>query len=128
MFYIFHSQEERRAFYGGAMLEMQFCKMNPAYGMEELVAVDNIAHWQDDSLYVADENLFYQEYGHIFTAGVYNNLASGPVDLYGINYYAPEQTASMIEKIRAEKPCGYELLTDWLEKSRAYNGFYILGL
>jgi len=128
LFYRFRSQEERSAFGGAAMLELQYCRLHSANTLSDLVAVENIVHWQNDSLYVADELLFYQEYSHIFNCGVYNNLNSGTVDIYGINYYAPEQTERLLQRLRAEKPCGYEQLADWLEESRDFHGFYILGL
>jgi hypothetical protein len=90
--------------------------------------VNSDVHWQDDSLYVDDENKFYKEYSSIFDCGVYNNLSSGTVDVYGLNYYSPEKTDIIIDKLGREKPCDYQMLLDWLEKSKEYNGFYILGI
>ena len=81
-----------------------------------------------DSLYVSDENAFYQEYGHIFDCGTYNNLETGPVDLYGINYYSVSLMDTIIERIRESKPADYTVLVDWLERAKGYNGFYILGV
>lgn len=72
--------------------------------------------------------MFFQEYSGIFDCGTYNNMKTGIVDLYGINYYAPSLTDSMIERLKKEKPTDYEVLVEWLGKSKAYNGFYILGI
>lgn len=86
--------------------------------------------WQNDSLYIYidDDNAFYQEYSRIFDCGTYNNLKTGTVDLCGINYYAPSLTDSIIDRLFKEKPADYEVLMEWLIKSKMYNGFYILGI
>lgn len=128
MFHVFASQEERRAFGGSAFMEMQFCRLPTGTAIKDIVAVDSIKHWQNDSLYISDENEFYQEYSHIFDCGIYNNLKSGTVDVYGINYYAPPQLDSIVERISGERPRGHELLLEWLNQAKAYNGFYILGI
>ncbi len=96
--------------------------------LNKLVAVSSIKYWADDSLYIGDENLFYQEYSPVFNCGTYNNLKSGTVDIYGINYYAPYAVDSVIERIYEDKPTDYITLLDWLNNSKKYNGFYILGL
>lgn len=128
LFYTFNSQEERKNYGGSAFIEMQFCKFPIGTPVKRLVAVESINYWQNDSLYTDDENAFYMEYGDIFNCGTYNNLKCGKVDIYGINYYAPLLTDCIIEKLRKDKPTDYEILIEWLDKSRAYNGFYILGI
>lgn len=130
LFHIFSSQEERRKYGGSAFIEIQFCKLPIGAGVKELVAVSSINHWQNDSLYVYIDNteVFLEEYGHIFTRGIYNNLESGNVDIYGINYYTPALTDSIIEKIRMEKPVDHKIVIEWLKRAKAYNGFYILGI
>lgn len=128
LFHIFKSQEERRKFGGSAFIEIQFCKLPSETTTRNLVAVNSINHWQNDSLYIDDENLFYQEYSKIFNSGIYNNMKSGAVDIYGINYYAPSLVDSIIAKLQKGKPVDYEILIEWLTKSKAYNGFYILGI
>lgn len=130
LFHIFSSQKERRRFGGSAFIEIQFCKLPLGTEIEKLVAVSSITHWQNESLYIYinDENVFYQEYSHIFDCGTYNNLKSGTVDIYGINYYSPSFIDSIIGKILEDKPTDYEVLIEWLTKSKAYNGFYILGI
>lgn len=128
LFHVFNSQEERRNYSGSAFVEIQFCKLPVGTATDKLVAVDSINNWQNDSLYIDNENEFYQEYSNIFDCGIYSNLKCGTVDLYGINYYAPLLTDSIIERLRRDKPTDYVILTEWLIKSRKYNGFYILGL
>ena len=128
LFHVFHSQSDRWRFGSSALIELQFCKLPFGMKAEELVDVDRINHWQNDSLYVNEVDLFFQEYSHIFPYGTYNNLQSGVVDIYGINYYAPSFTNSIIEKLREEEPTDYEILVEWLDKSKPYNGFYILGI
>ena len=128
LFHIFNSQEERRNYGGSAFVEIQFCKLPSGTATDRLVAADSINNWQDDSLYIDDENVFYKEYSSFFDCGIYNNLKCGTVDIYGINYYAPALIDSIIERLRREKPVDYEVLIEWLIKSRRYNGFYILGL
>lgn len=126
LFHIFNSQRERRECGGSCFIELQFCSLPKGTPIETLVNSD--VHWQDDSLYVDDENKFYKEYSSVFDCGVYNNLSSGTVDVYGLNYYSPEKTDIIIDKLGREKPCDYQMLLDWLKKSKEYNGFYILGI
>ena len=126
LFHIFDTQQERRVYGGSDFIELQFCRLPADTPIKKLV--DSDVYWLDDSLYVDDENLFYDEYSEIFSCGIYNNLSSGVVDLYGLNYYSPDLTDTIIEKIKQKKPLDYEMLLDWLNKSKAFNGFYILGL
>lgn len=128
LFHILNSQEERRNYGNSAFVEIQFCKLPVGTITDKLVAVDSINNLQNDSLYIDDENVFFQEYSSIFDCGTYSNLKCGTVDMYGINYYTPALTDSIIERLRMEKPADYEVLVEWLIKSRRYNGFYILGL
>lgn len=128
LFHVFSSQEERRNYGGSAFIEMQFCKLSSATKIKDLVAVSNINHWKEDSLYINDDSVFYKEYSHIFNCGIYNNLKSGIVDVYGINYYAPSLIDSIIKRVLEDKPTDYEMLIKWLKKSKMYNGFYILGM
>ena len=128
VFHMFASQEERRSFGGSAFIEIQFCKIPHGAKVKKIVAVNSINHWQNDSLYIDDEDTFYQEYGNIFNCGIYNNLKSGTVDIFGINYYAPCLIDSMIAKLQKGKPSDYKTLVEWLKKAKEYNGFYILGI
>ena len=128
LFHTFFSQSERRDFGGSAFIEIQFCKLPVRSSIKSIVDVSSIKNWKNDSLYVSDENAFYQDYGQIFDCGTYNNLETGPVDLYGINYYPASITDTIIERIRESKPADYTVLIDWLERTKDYNGFYILGV
>lgn len=128
LFHMFSSQEERRDYGGSAFIEIQFCRMPAGTAVKELVSASNVNNWQNDSLYISDENRFCREYSHIFDCGTYNNLKCGPIDIYGINYYAPSLTDSIMERIQKDKPADYEVLAEWLRRSERYNGFYILGI
>ncbi len=130
MFDSFASQTGRKEFGGSDFLEIQFCRMPPETKMETAVAVDSINRWLDDSLYISgdDTNAFLKEYGCIFDCGIYNNLETGTVDPYGINYYRPDFIDAIIAKILEIKPTDYEKLVEWLHTAKQYNGFYILGI
>lgn len=128
MFLSFESQEERREYGGSDFLELQFCRLPVGTPVKEIVDIDNIKDWKDDSLYVSDETDFVKIYGSFFTGGVYNNLQTGAVDLCGINYYSPKQTEKMISQLLKEKPTDYKRLICWLKEALSYNGFYVLGI
>ena len=125
---IFYTYEEKCMLQGSAFIELQFCRTPAGTDIRELVAVDSIENGRNDSLYVSDADRFYREYGKYFDCGVYNNLKQGAVDIYGINYYIPSVTDIVADGIRRDRPLDYERLLRWLEASRQYNGFYILGI
>lgn len=89
-----------------------------------------INSWKVDSLYVYADDMdeFYFNYKDIFCDGVYNNTKKGEIDLYGINYYSPNQLIAIIDKIEKQKPSDYEILLEWLKQGINYNGVYILGI
>ena len=128
LFHIFNSQEERRDYGGSAFIEIQLCRLPVGTKLKKIVAVSSINDWQNDSLYIDDVDLFYKEYSHIFHCGIYNNLKSGVVDIFGINYYPPELLDSIINRVNTDKPMNYEMLVEWLKQVKDYNGFYILGM
>ncbi len=128
LFYIFNSQEERKNCGGSSFVEIQFCKLPFGTKIDDLVSVINISNWENDSLYIRNENEFVREYGNIFDCGTYNNLKTGIVDVYGINYYEPKAIELITKRIIDKKPKGYGMLLEWLEKSKKYNGIYILGI
>lgn len=130
LFHAFSSQEERRKFGGSDFLEIQFCRMPQKTKAEKITAVDSIRHWRDDSLYVSgdDAGAFLQAYDGIFDCGIYNNLETGPIDPYGINYYGPDFIDVIIAKLLEKRPADYEKFAEWLNKAKKYNGFYILGV
>ncbi len=76
----------------------------------------HIRHWKTDSLYIYADDIdtFFRKYGSIFDCGIYNNMKTGTVDLFGINYYTPIMTEAVIEKFDKEKPEDYEVLAAWL--------------
>ena len=61
LFHTFNSQEERRAFGGSMFIELQFCKLPVGTKNKKIISVDSIVNWQNDSLYVSNENMFYKE-------------------------------------------------------------------
>lgn len=130
LFHAFNSQEERRKYGGSAFVEIQFCKMKSETKIQNIIAVSSIIHWQDESLYIYldDTESFVKEYSNIFDCGIFNNLRSGVVDIYGINYYKPDLVVIILSRILRNKPADYEVLIEWLKKAQRYNGFYILGI
>lgn len=130
LFRTFSSQEERREFGGTCFIELQYCRLPQGTGIKQIVSVDAIGFWKNDSLYIYgdDENEFVSRYGKIFAGGTYNNLECGPVDTCGINFYSREQTLQILEKVNEMKPLDYQTLLGWLEKAKTGIGFYILGL
>lgn len=130
LFHTFHSQAERKAFGGSDFIEIQYCRLPEETSLRDIVSIDAIKHWKDDSLYVCgdDMDLFYQHYGDIITGGVYNNGDCGPMDLLGINFYAGAQAAAMIDRLTEKKPPEYQVLCQWLQAGRQYLGVYVLGV
>lgn len=130
LFHSFNNQDERRAFGGSDFLELQFCKLKKGTRIKSIVATRNIANWCNDSLYVYgdDTDIFYNYYKDVFKNGVYNNLKSGDIDFFGINYYSPELVEEMIKTIEANKPEDYRIILAWLNKAKDFNGVYILGV
>lgn len=128
LFLTFDSQEERRKYGGTAFMEIQFCRMPRDSSIEKIVAVSNIKDWMNDSLYIHQIAEFTKIYGDFLDGGIYNNLKSGWIDVYGINYYKPDFVSLLIKKILDIKPIEYEVFIKWLNEAEKYNGFYILGI
>ena len=130
LFHSFNNQDERRAFGGSDFLELQFCKMKKGTNIKSIVLTRNIVDWCNDSLYVYgdDTDVFYKHYKDVFKNGVYNNLKSGDIDFFGINYYSADQVNEMIKIIEENKPEEYTVLLSWLNKAKEFNGVYILGV
>ena len=72
--------------------------------------------------------IFYRHYGSIITGGIYNNKESGPMDLWGINFYSRKQAAFFLDCIKIDKPPEYQVVQKWLQEVEQYIGFYVLGL
>ena len=130
LFHSFNNQEERRAFGGSEFLELQFCQLERGIKIKSIVSTKKIEHWNSASLYVHgdDFDAFYEHYKDVFKNGTYNNLKSGNVDFFGINYYSPEQVDEMINVIKEKQPKDYQVVLDWLNNAKVYNGVYILGV
>lgn len=130
LFHSFNNQDERRAFGGSDFLELQFCKMKKGTNIKSIVSTRNIIDWCNDSLYVYgdDTDVFYKHYKDVFKNGVYNNLKSGDIDFFGINYYSADQVNEMVKIIKENKPEEYTVLLSWLNKAKEFNGVYILGV
>ena len=130
LFHSFNNQDERRAFGGSDFLELQFCKIKKGTNIKSIVSTRNIIDWCNDSLYVYgdDTDVFYKQYKDVFKNGIYNNLKSGDIDFFGINYYSPELVEEMIKTIEANKPEDYAVILAWLNKAKEFNGVYILGV
>ena len=130
LFHSFQSQAERREFGGSDFIEIQYCRLPEGTSLREIVSIDAIKHWKDDSLYIFgdDMNLFDQHYGAIITDGVYCNGDRGPMDLCGINFYSRDQATDMLKRLAEEKPPEYQILCRWLQAGEQYLGFYLLGV
>ena len=126
MFIKFTNNEERRKYGGSAFVEFQFCKLRETTRIKKIV--NKINHWQEDSLYVYVDYMdkFIESYGNVFNCGTYNNLKSGPIDIFGVNYYKKSQIVDMIDKLMEID--NNEVLINWLKEALKYNGFYILGI
>ena len=100
----------------GACLELAYCKLSNKSDIKTIVSISNIPFSQPDSLYVdfAFIEDFINQYDDIFTGGTYNNLKSGPVDVCGLNYYNPDLTNQIINKIKEQKPQKFEVVLNWL--------------
>ena len=123
MFYQFQSQEERRAFSSGQLLEFQYC----APGVD-ILSLEAISFWKDDSLYLHHDDFaaFDARYGEIIRDGIYHNQKTGPVDPCGLNWFSSSLTAEIVRKLEAAGNAE-PLLLEWLKKAQT-NGFYILGI
>ncbi len=130
LFHVFQSQAERRKLGGSDFIEIQYCRLPQGTAIHQIVSVDSIEHWKNDSLYVFgdDVDVFFQNYGHIITGGVYNNETRGPMDLFGINFYSREQAASIWKRLKTETPLDYPVLLKWLMEVEQCLGFYVLGV
>ncbi len=128
LFHRFNNQAERRAFGGSDFLELQFCQHESGTSIKKIV--NKIENWRNDSLYISGDDMdtFYKCYKDVFKNGTYNNLKSGEIDFFGVNYYSPKQVDEMIKIIEETKPTDYKTVLDWLVKAKEFNGVYILGV
>ncbi len=110
MFHTFSNINERRKFGGSAFIELQYCKLSAQTKLKKIVSIKAIQNWKDDSLYihVNDLDSFVESYGSILNIGTYNNMKSGVIDVFGINYYTIENVKQLIDVITNRKPQGHE--------------------
>ena len=110
-------------------IEIQYCKLPLKTSIKRKVSVSKIKSQLQDSLYVTlgDADSFLDIYCEIFSNGVYNNLSTGKIDLFGINYYSNEEVKNIIKRLKEVKPKCYLQLLKWLE-AETFNGIYILGV
>ena len=129
LFYSYDAMQEATE-KAGPFIELQYCKAKQSTKLKKLVSVNSQKFKEESSLYVSSDDMyiFLDRYGEIFQNGIYNNLKSGIVDLFGINYYPPSQMKEIIEKLERTKPEDYLILSEWLKHGMNYNGFYILGI
>lgn len=130
IFHTFTSQSERRKYGGSCFIEFQYCTMPKDTELKQIVSIKNVEHWKNDSLYLHgdDMNEFWYAYSKIFLNGYYNNEKCGIMDMYGLNYYTPEQTLQIINQIKKNNPKDFQVILSWLFHTEECNGFYILGL
>jgi len=115
MFHVFASQEDRRAFGGSAFIEIQYCRHPKYTPVRQLVSVDFIRNWEDDSLYVSDDcmNEFFDQYAAIL------GWKTG-MRLFEISYYSCEQSAKIMADAARLKPIGHEKLIEWLKQAQEH--------
>ena len=126
MFLRFASQDDRKKYGGSCFIEMQFCFL-PASASSKRI-LNSHDYWRDDSLYIHGDSPFYTEYKDVFGKGLYHNMSEGSFDPYGITYYKADLIDGIIRRALELKPEEHELLIEWLEEAKKYNGFYILGI
>ena len=109
IFHSFKNQNARRTFGGSAFIEIQYCTQKSGTELKKIVNTS-------------------RHYKKIFYEGTYQNLHSGEVDIFGINYYSSEQLKNILFKIEEQKPLDYMVILEWLKNGENFNGFYILGI
>lgn len=121
---------EMKNYNSTAFLEIQYCKLKISKSIKKYVSVRNMKYGLIDSLYIyhSDIEKFFDEYGEIFKNGIYNNLKTGSIDPYGINYFQKNQINDFINYMLESKPTDYKIMIKWLKEALQYNGFYILSL
>ena len=126
IFHSFKNQNARRTFGGSAFIEIQYCTQKSGTELKKIVNTSR--HWIDNSLYIYFDDIdsFFANYKKIFYEGTYQNLHSGEVDIFGINYYSSEQLKNILFKISHH--WYYMVILEWLKNGENFNGFYILGI
>ena len=113
---------------GSAYYEFQYCKKE--WPLKKLLGPRGYGHWEKDSVFVHidnDEDFFENYLSYLEPT----NAPNGTTEFcfYGVNYYTKEQTLSILERVKRDKPLDFEIIVGWLERATAeYNGFYFLGI
>lgn len=112
---------------GTAYFEFQYCKKE--WNIKKILKKGYL-FWEKDSLLVHIDNgkNFFESYLKYLE---FTNAPNGTTEFcsYGVNYYTKEQTFSILERMKADKPKDFEVLVAWLEKAAVeYNGFFFLGI
>ena len=112
-----------------AYYELQYCKLDLT--VEQAVKSSAWSHWAEDSLLVhmdGEKELFHN-YIKPYMSAPHAPNGSRVYFYAGVNFYTREETAEILERIKADRPVGSEILIPWME-SAAYEfyGFYIMGL
>ena len=125
---MFKSYQKQKEIGGSVFIEFQYCRLRAGSSLRKIL--NKIDFKKEDSLYIYydDIRLFCEEYHEIFIDGTYANREQGVVDVFGINYYSPDQIDTIIERISASNPVEGDVLIEWLKKAKETNGFYILGI
>ena len=126
MFLRFDSKEDRKKYGGSCFTEIQFCFLPDDTPLKKIL--NGNEDWRLDSLYVHGDSPFYSNYKDIFGNGIHRNMMEGFFDDHGITYYKADQIDDIVRRSLEQKPEGYELLSEWLEEAKNYNGFYICGI
>lgn len=92
MFYSFKNMKENILSCEAPFIELQYCKLKTESKTKKILSVNRIDFRKDYSLYISinDIEKFDINYADIFCGGTYNNLKSGQVDWFGINYFSPQ--------------------------------------
>ena len=127
---MFKSYQKQMEIGGSAFIEFQYCRLRAGSSLRKITSIRKIDFKKEDSLYIYidDIDLFCEEYHETFIDGTYANREQGVVDVFGINYYSPDQIDAIIERISLRNPVEGDVLIEWLRKAKETNGFYILGI
>ncbi len=112
-----------------AYYEFQYCKRDLT--VEQAVKSDAWTYWAEDSLLVHmdGEHELFQHYIKPYMSAPHAPNGSRVYFYAGVNYYTREETAEMLDKIKADRPDECEVLIPWLERAAGeLYGFYILGI
>ncbi|MBR3964531.1 MAG: hypothetical protein IKJ80_03905 [Clostridia bacterium] len=112
---------------GSAYFEFQYCKKE--WDIKKILK-KGYSFKEKDSLLVRVDNgkAFFENYGDYLRNPILSKETQ-ELDPYGVNYYTKEQTLAIREQIVNDRPKGFEVFAEWLEKAiREYNGFFFLGI